>query len=309
MSKLKFDSEQHRYYLINNNGEIETELISVSKLMEKHGLKVDYSQVPEQVLAQAALFGNINHAYLEKYFKGLALKEELPETIINGLNILKENKFVELSSEQQVYNDFVAGTIDLIAYHDTKLALVDFKFTYNYNSYAIMWQLNIYKHLAKSSLNIDVEELWCLWYNKQKQEFELKEVPILQDYLVYQLFNAELDGTIFVDQQNTIMKKIETQLSVDRELSKFFEAQEFVKKLEQTVELIKEELLKEMETYGLRAYETDNFKITYVPESTSTTLDIERIKKDYKDVIDFNEYQKTSKRKPYLKIVGKEKKI
>ena len=80
---------------------------------------------------------------------------------------------------------------------------------------------------------------------------------------------------------------------MDRELKKFYEADRYIKKYQVEIEALKEELRKEMEANGVKSYETENFKITYVGESKSTTYDHKKIKEDFKEIIDYTQYEKS----------------
>ena len=152
--------------------------------MTKHKLSVDYSDVDERVMANARIFGEVQHKWLERYFKGLARKDELQPIGLAGVEMIENNGFVAMGTEERVHNNLVAGTIDLIAFKGVEEHLLDFKFTYNYNAYSIMWQLNIYRVLIKHTYGTDIKGLHCLWYNKPKEEYELREVPMLDDKII-----------------------------------------------------------------------------------------------------------------------------
>lgn len=261
--KLYFREDTHEYWLEYENGRT-VDLISTTQLMEKHGLSVDYGEIPIEVLEKASLFGSINHAWLEKYFKGLALKSELPDFVKKGVSLLENNGFSEIASEQKVHNEFIAGTVDLIALKDDKLSLVDFKFTYNYNHHAVTWQLNIYRLLVRYSLNLAIEELYCLWYNKRKKEFELRKVPIIDDSLIFKLFQDELENKRFLTERTNDMDRVNEELQIDNELKLYDEVLEYAKRLEGNIELLKEQLIREMEVFGIKEYESKEFRFVLV---------------------------------------------
>lgn len=305
---MHFDPEQHLYSIRRvDTNEIVQELISTTQIMEKHGLSVKYDSVPEHIMEQAKLFGKIHHKYLEKYFRGEALIEELPEITQQGIKLLEARNMTPIASEKRANNGLVAGTIDLLVMtEEGKIALIDFKLTYNFNAYSVKWQTNIYRLLAKGGLGMKVEELYCLWYNKPKKEWELRSISLMDDMLVHELFQAELDGNIFIDKQNDIIKRVSSELKLNHELHKLSEAEEYVKTLKENVELIKEQLMDEMEEYGVKSFDTENFKITYVEPTNSVRLDTKKLKEDLKEVVNFDDYEVESVRKGYLKITKKE---
>lgn len=305
---LHFDPEQHLYSLRDvDTHEIVQELISTTELMTKHGLSVDYGDVPDYILEQAKVFGQLHHKYLEKYFKGQALMEELPEITQAAIKLIEARNLTPITSEQRTHNGLVAGTADLLVMtEDGKVALIDFKLTYNFNAYSVKWQTNIYRLLIKSYLDLNVEKLYSLWYNKPKKTWELREVSLMEDALVYELFQAEIDDKIFIDKQNDIIERVSSELKLDHELSKLNEAEEYVKTLKTNIELLKEELMVEMEEYGVKNFDTKNFKITYVEPTVSERLDTKKLENDLKDVVNFDDYKVKSNRKGYLKITKKE---
>ena len=308
--ELVFVEGKHEYYLRNiKTKERYKDLISVTNLMTKHGLSVDYGEVPEHIMANARLFGELQHKYFEKYFKGEITKEDLSTISLEGVNILEGNGFAPIANEKRVYNELAAGTIDMLASLNERLAIVDFKFTYNYNIHSITWQLNIYRILLRQNLGIEVDELYCLWYNKQKEAFELREVDILDDLIVIDLFKAELDGKKYIDKQNQLIQRIEKELQIDETFIRFHEAQDFLKKLENDMEAAKTVLLNEMERYGIKSFETPNFKITYIPESNSVSYNNKAIREAAKDFIDIDNYKQETKRKSYLRILDKRKEL
>lgn len=72
------------------------------------------------------------------------------------------------------------------------------------------------------------------------------------------------------------------------------------KMLEEREKEIKTVLLEQMEKHGIKKFSNDYVSITYVAESTSTTLDSSRIKVEQPDL--FDKYKKTSKKSAYVKI-------
>ena len=305
---MHFDPERHLYSIRRvDTDEIVQELISTTQIMEKHGLSVSYDNVPEHIMEQAKLFGKIHHKYLEKYFRGEALIEELPEITQEAIKLLESRNMTPIASEKRVNNGLVAGTIDLLVMtEEGKIALIDYKLTYIFNAYPVKWQTNIYRLLVKAWLDMEVEELYCLWYNEPKKEWELRSISLMDDMLVQELFQAELDDKIFIDKQNDIIKRVSSELKLDHELSKLNEAEEYVKTLKANVELIKKQLMDEMEEYGVKNFETKDFKITYVEPSKSVRLDTKKLEEDLKEVINFDDYKVESVRKGYLKITKKE---
>lgn len=305
--ELHFNPLTHQYERINIKTGESVELLSATQLMKKHGLSVDYSEVPTHILENARIFGDAMHKSLEEYFKGIKNYDETFDIIKSGLDLLEASGFTSFANELKVFNKWFAGTIDMLAMKDDDLVLVDFKFTYNLNAHSIMWQLNIYRRLIRENLHYEIKKLYVLWYNKPEKKFELREVELIPDDLIETLFKAELNGDTFIDNQNDLMTIIEKQLAVDRELLKLHNADTLAKEIKIQVDVLKEELLNEMERLGLISYETDNFSITRVLESKRKTYDNARLRRDVRDKVDLRNYLTETITKSHLRISKKTK--
>ena len=67
---------------------------------------------------------------------------------------------------------------------------------------------------------------------------------------------------------------------------------------------LKDQLKKAMEEYGIKKFESDILNITYVAETTSTSVDSAKLKRKYPQVAE--ECSKTSKKSSYIKVEVKE---
>ena len=67
---------------------------------------------------------------------------------------------------------------------------------------------------------------------------------------------------------------------------------------------LKDQLKKAMEEYGVKKFESDILNITYVAETTSTSVDSAKLKKLYPKIAE--ECSKTSKKSAYIKVEVKE---
>lgn len=87
-------------------------------------------------------------------------------------------------------------------------------------------------------------------------------------------------------------------------LNELFYTLEEKKKLEAKEKDLKKQIEEKMIVSNESKIKNDYLKITYVPESTSTTFDMTSFKKKEPQLYDdlFKDYQKTSTRKGYLKV-------
>ena len=75
------------------------------------------------------------------------------------------------------------------------------------------------------------------------------------------------------------------------------------KQMDEQEKLLKQELLKAMEKYGVKSFETDLIKMTYVAPSTKTTLDSAKLKLEHPDIVD--QYSKISNVSASVRITVK----
>lgn len=71
-------------------------------------------------------------------------------------------------------------------------------------------------------------------------------------------------------------------------------------KLEEAKKELKEDLLKAMESHGLKKWDNEVMTVTYTAPTTRTSVDSAKLKKDLPEI--FNEYSKTSNVKSSIRI-------
>lgn len=64
------------------------------------------------------------------------------------------------------------------------------------------------------------------------------------------------------------------------------------KELDEQEKQLKQKLVEAMEMYGVKSFENDQIKMTYVAPTTRSTIDSTRLKKDHPDIAE--QYSKTS---------------
>ena len=75
------------------------------------------------------------------------------------------------------------------------------------------------------------------------------------------------------------------------------------KQLEDQEKLLKDELTKAMEAYGVKSFENDQIKLVYVAPTTRSTIDSTKLKKDHPDLAE--RYTKVSKVSASVRITVK----
>lgn len=291
---LEFNEKKHEYTL---NGK---KLISVTQLMQKHGLAPSYAGVSTEVLNAKAERGTLIHKEIEDFIKKGAIG--FTDEMIQFKDYVSQSHIEIEASECRVNNDIVAGTIDLILKDSYQPIIADIKTTYQLHTEAVSWQLSIYLylyHLKQGKETYDVYEGQAFHFNKEGQ-LNVVDISLKPYEEVEKLMECERNGEIY---------KQEIQVN-DNNLSQLISLEEFIKKLdaekkeaEAKQKAFKEALLQEMESRGLKTFEKDGIKITYVAPSTRTTLDSKGIKEKYPDI--YEEFSKTSQTSASLRITLK----
>ena len=291
---LEFNEKLHEYKLDGKK------LISVTQLMQKHGLAPSYAGVSTEVLNAKAERGTLIHEEIEAFNK----RGEVgftPEMAQFKEYILKNNISV-LESEVRVHNDIVAGTIDLILDDEHfKPIIADIKTTYTLHQEAVSWQLSIYLKLLFDTNKIQFD--WDNWkgqafhFNKEGQ-LNVVDIPLKPYEEIEKLMECERNGEIYKQEIIGIEDDVVGPVIALEQLIKDLDQK--VKAAKKQQGILKESLLNEMKNRGLKTFEKNGVKITYVAPSKRTTLDSKGIKEKYPDIYD--EFSKTSEVKESLRI-------
>ena len=75
------------------------------------------------------------------------------------------------------------------------------------------------------------------------------------------------------------------------------------KELDEQEKQLKQKLVEAMGMYGIKSFENDQIKMTYVAPTTRNTIDSTRLKKDHPDIVE--QYSKTSNVSASVRVVTK----
>ena len=301
---LNFDEQKHEYTLDGKK------LISVTQLMQKYGLAPTYEGVSPTLLQAKAEYGSFIHKEIEEWIK--ERKIGFSRELVNFVEYNKSTDTNVVQSEYKVYNDIVAGTIDLLLVRNEKPIIADIKTTYQIHKEAVSWQLSIYLYLyIKMSGFTDGEYQVtyndftgeCYHFNKDG-DLKVVKIPLKPIEDVENLMEAERNGVQYAIVLDKLSYQELEELAEIETLIKFYEDER--KKAEQRETLLRESLMKAMQENGISEYETDKLKITLIAESTRTTLDSKAIKENYPEI--YEKHQKTSTIKPTIRITLRGKK-
>lgn len=293
---IEFKEETHEYFLDGKK------LISVTQLMRKHGLAPNYDAVPSEVLRAKAERGTLIHKEIEEYLK----KGEIGFTIeFSAFKSHYENEHYEnVISETILYNDIVAGTVDLMFTDlaDCADVVADIKTTATLHKEAVSWQLSIYAYLSNCGTYCDaIIERGQAFHFDADGNLNVVDIPLKPFSEVERLFDCERNGEIYKQElavnENALAELIEVET-----LIKSIEEQK--KAAETQAQELRAMLMQAMEKNGVTSFENERIKLTYVAPTTRTAIDSTRLKKDLPEIAE--KYTKTSSVKASLRITIKE---
>lgn len=294
---ISFDSQTHTY--TNENGK---QLVSVTTLLKKAGISPNYEFVNEDVLKAAADRGSLIHKEIEDYIKKgeIGFTVELQEFI----RYIEDNNLKVLASEKMVYDDNIAGTIDLIVQNEFgQIIYVDFKTTSTIHTQSVSWQLSIYKDL---DLNNDYENYdqylnatLQVWHFRKDGSLEVKELMEVAQEEIDRLYDCFITGTeyLLMAEEQTITELYEAEKIIAYYEKSKADAEKYAKQ-------IREKIVDVMKKQGITKFENDKISISYIPPTTRAVIDTARLLKDHPELE--KQYEKTGKVKEQVRIKLKE---
>lgn len=294
MDKVKFNKKNHTYTLIKDNGE-KIDLVSVTTLLKKHNITPDYSNVNEEVLKAKAERGSVIHEDLEQYInhKKLGFTNELE----NFIKACKKHNILPSKSEFMVWNEEIAGTVDVAGIIDGQTFIGDFKTTTTLHREAVAWQLSLYAYL----MNEKFDKYLCIHFSDENT-CNIVEIKPIEKEEIERLLECERNCELF--QKKTLeldTVSCEKILTIQQELKSLDDRK---KELEKSESELKEMLIQKMEETGVKSIDNDYFKITYVAPTTQERIDTARIKKELPEIAE--QYVKTSAIKASVRITLKD---
>jgi hypothetical protein len=273
---VTFNESNHTYWL--NDG-TSKQLISVTKLLKKHGITSNFENVDYEVLSKKADYGTLVHSEIEDYIKtgSIGFTAEFQEY----LRLMSQNGLEPVRAEHIVNNDIVAGTYDLLAKNkDGQLIRIDYKTSYRLDKYGLQWQLSLYDYLD------DLKADKFMVFHLQPQNSKSLEITPIQESAIKDLLDCERRGEIYkptlpvlkID-PNVFAEVVRCEKHIET-LKAEMEAYETIRKDYQNI------IYAAMEKSGIKSFENDLLKITYVAPSTRSSIDTVKLKKDLPEIAD-----------------------
>lgn len=285
---LEFNEEKHEYTLDGKK------LISVTQLMQKHGLAPSYAGVSTEVLNAKAERGSLIHKEIEDFNKSgvIGFTDEMAQF----KEYIESNKINVVASEMKLNNDIVAGTCDLILENINDLIIADIKTTYQLHTESVSWQLSIYCYLYtldKKHLKYDLFKGQAFHFNKEGQ-LNVVDIPLKPYEDIEELMECERKGEIFNSK-----KDIDTSV-----VNKLVAALKKQKEINAEIDDLKNQLFESVKKCN--GYSNDEITISYVKASTGKTFDSKKFEKEEPDL--YNKYLKDSQKKESMRVELKKEK-
>lgn len=287
---VNFDESTHTY--TNEKGD---KLISVTTLLRWAGISPSYDGVDTNVLQAAASRGSLIHKEIEDYIK----KGEIGFTVEldSFIKYIKENDIEILASEKMVYNENVAGTIDLIIRRrkTNKVSYVDFKTTYTTYMNSVSWQLSLYKDLDNEYPDADLET----WHFLKDGTLEIKNANQINKEAISDLYSSYLNGKKYEikAEENDLMLLYEAEKIVA-----YFEKEKA--QAEERAKTVRAKIVESMKAAGITKFENEHIIISYIAPTTAEVFDSKRFKAEQPE--EYAKYTKTQNKSEQVRIKLKE---
>lgn len=292
-SKVRFDEEQHRYFLG------EKELSGITGTLIKKAFPDTYKGIPDAVLAKAAERGSVVHQNLE-LFDTICnsdvniMPSVLPE-VKDYNEMLISYGLHHVDSEYLVTdNENFASAIDkVLADDEGNIYLADIKTTATLHYDNVSLQLSIYaKWFEEQNPDLKVKEIVCMWFKNGQSKFQ--PLPRVADYQIDDLINAYLAD----DAEYQYKVEVPEQFSALEQEFRLITARVDALKIKQ--DELKEKIMKMMEDNKQKSVKTQFASYSYVEATTKKTFDTKLFKDTEPDHYEY--YLKETTTKPSIRI-------
>lgn len=292
-SKVRFDEEQHRYFLG------EKELSGITGTLIKKAFPDTYKGIPDAVLAKAAERGSVVHQNLELFDTVCnsdinIMPSVLPE-IKDYNEMLISYGLHHVDSEYLVTdNENFASAIDkVLADDEGNIYLADIKTTATLHYDNVSLQLSIYaKWFEEQNPDLKVKEIVCMWFKNGQSKFQ--PLQRVSDEQIDELINAYLTD----DAEYQYKVEVPEQFSALEQEYRLITARMDALKIKQ--DDLKEQIMKMMETNKQKSIKTNIGSYSYVAATTKKTFDTKLFKDTEPEHYEY--YLKETTTKPSIRI-------
>ena len=279
---ITFDKTSHIYFV---NDEIAT--ISVTELLRKHGLSPNYFRANAEKKERGKqihkdLEGVCNsNRYVPKTEQGKQFKVWANENLSGAI--------AEQKLAIKIGDLIVAGTCDIMAIGlNGERIIADHKNMAKVDKVSVAWQVSLYDYFARALKGEEINGVDLKWDGATKMLcFQYSESGTMNTIELERVPDEEIERLLWSEQNGVIYTKPELEIS--NELAKKIESAELMvaeaqRQLEEskrTAEELRKTLIAEMKKQGIKSWETDKVKITYIEPSERTGVDTGLLKAVY----------------------------
>lgn len=288
-SGVVFDQEHHTYTF---NG---VELQGVTSTLLRVVFPNRYADVPERVPKAAADRGTKIHQQVELSDSGCDVTA--PEVV--AYQATKKDFGLTTVANEYIVTDGVefASPIDLVLRdEENNIILADVKTNYRLDEEYVSWQLSIYaRFFEMQNCKHKVHSLLAIWLRDGKCVF--KEVRRKTD--------EELDALFAAYHNHTALQPTNTQVALltPDAVQLLLEVTAAYEEAKKVKDEITAGLLAAMEANGVKSWECDSLKATYIAPTESISFDSVAFKKEHPD--EYAAYQKTTQKKSSIRLTIK----
>lgn len=275
-SGIRFDKEQHRYFLGV------AELSGITGFLKKRVFPNKYQDIPQWILDRAASNGTLIHESIELLDGGFP-PAEMSDELKSYQRIKKENNLTTVANEYIVTDkEHFASGIDLVLTNDKEeIILADIKTTSVLDKEYVSWQLSIYAYLFEmQNPSLKANKLFVIWLRGDKSEYA--EVERIDTEIIKDLLQCEVDDRQFVNP----LAKTDADVPVaikDAEYSVYTLVTQ-LRELNEKKKQLSEGLLKLMQENDVKSYKGLYITLSRKAAYTKKSIDSKKLEKKYPEV-------------------------
>lgn len=275
-SGVRFDQEQHRYFLGV------AELSGITGFLKKHVFPDKYKDIPQWILDRAASNGTLIHESIELLDGGFP-PAEMSDELKSYQRIKKENNLTTVANEYIVTDkEHFASGIDLVLTNDKEeIILADIKTTSVLDKEYVSWQLSIYAYLFEmQNPSLKANKLFVIWLRGDKSEYA--EVERIDTEIIKDLLQCEVDARQFVNP----LAKTEADVPVAIKNAEYsvYTLVTQLKELNEKKKQLSEGLLKLMQENDVKSYKGQYITLSRKAAYTKKSIDSKKLEEKYPEV-------------------------
>lgn len=248
-----------------------------------------YKDVPRHILEASAEYGTKVHEAIETFETGGIVDSEFYPLIAEWTEIVEKNNINVFSMEEIVYTKDYAGRYDMLATVDNEESLIDIKTTTKLHERNLSIQMGLYTHAMGRTI-----PCYCLWIPKNGDMRFVPVTPISPEECE-ELVNA-YKMHLEPPRETKALEGINIYTPEETaKLRRFYALKNEIESIEKEA---KKRAISFMEEKGIKSFDNEDFKITYIPETTKKVVDTDRMKLDGI----YDDYTKETKVKATVRI-------